>query len=128
MGITIESSVFFSESMLFFGSNFEELINKQFTYTIQIQHTNTNLLINFFGSTNVINVCIKKIFNLGFTLIIISNKKKIVGVPVKNNIMIPKVLRRMSTDDSDSNDTSSSNKENVNSTKAAIILQSRKFF
>lgn len=45
------------------------------------------------------------------------------GVPNKNNVMIPKVLRRMHTDDSDSTCTNSSNKENESSEKAAQVNQ-----
>ncbi|CAH0724788.1 unnamed protein product, partial [Brenthis ino] len=48
-------------------------------------------------------------------------KQQRAGVPIKGNIMA-KVLRRGSAEDSDSNDTNLSNKENVNS--AAAIIQS----
>ncbi|XP_072944444.1 myosin-IIIb-like isoform X2 [Epargyreus clarus] len=47
------------------------------------------------------------------------------GAPNKNKAMIKaKVMRRMTSDDSDSNETSTSNKENIDSNKAAVIIQS----
>ncbi|XP_041975163.1 myosin-IIIb-like isoform X2 [Aricia agestis] len=47
------------------------------------------------------------------------------GPANKNKAMAKaKALKRMTSDDSDSNDTSSSNKENVHSNKAAVVIQS----
>lgn len=40
--------------------------------------------------------------------------------------MKAKILRKMTSTDSDNNDTSGSNKENVDSNKAAVVIQSRK--
>lgn len=53
---------------------------------------------------------------------------KLTGIPNKNKAMMKaKLLRRMTSHDSDDNETSSSNKENVDTNKAAVIIQSRKF-
>ncbi|KAL0851257.1 hypothetical protein ABMA28_007093 [Loxostege sticticalis] len=47
------------------------------------------------------------------------------GVPNKNKAMMKaKVLRRMTSDDSDSNEITSGNKENIDSNKAAVVIQS----
>lgn len=50
------------------------------------------------------------------------------GVPNKNKaLMKAKVLRRMTSDDSDTNETMSGNKENIDTNKAAVVIQSRKY-
>ncbi|XP_063899631.1 myosin-IIIa isoform X1 [Helicoverpa armigera] len=47
------------------------------------------------------------------------------GVPNKNKaLMKAKVLRRMTSDDSDTNETMSGNKENIDTNKAAVVIQS----
>ncbi|KAJ8735502.1 hypothetical protein PYW07_007122 [Mythimna separata] len=47
------------------------------------------------------------------------------GVPSKNKAMMKaKVLRRMTSDDSDSNETISGNKENIDTNRAAVVIQS----
>lgn len=58
------------------------------------------------------------------TIIMIS----VTGGGNKNKAMMKaKVLRRMTSDDSDSNEASSGNKENVDTNKAAVVIQSRKY-
>ncbi|XP_022821739.1 myosin-IIIb-like isoform X2 [Spodoptera litura] len=47
------------------------------------------------------------------------------GVPSKNKAMMKaKVLRRMTSDDSDTNEAMSGNKENIDTNKAAVVIQS----
>ncbi|CAD0194743.1 unnamed protein product [Chrysodeixis includens] len=47
------------------------------------------------------------------------------GVPNKNKAMMKaKVLRRMTSQDSDTNETSSGNKENIDTARAAVVIQS----
>ena len=43
-------------------------------------------------------------------------------------MMKAKVLRRMTSDDSDTNETISGNKENIDTNKAAVVIQSRKYY
>lgn len=51
----------------------------------------------------------------------------ILGALNNNKAMMKaKILRKMTSTDSDNNDTSGSNKENVDSNKAAVVIQSRK--
>lgn len=42
-------------------------------------------------------------------------------------MMKAKVLRRMTSDDSDTNEAMSGNKENIDTNKAAVVIQSRKY-
>lgn len=52
----------------------------------------------------------------------------VTGVPSKNKAMMKaKVLRRMTSDDSDTNEAMSGNKENIDTNKAAVVIQSRKY-
>lgn len=49
------------------------------------------------------------------------------SIPGKNKAMMKaKMLRRMTSDDSDTNETNG-NKENIDTNKAAVVIQSRKF-
>lgn len=42
-------------------------------------------------------------------------------------MMKAKVLRRMTSEDSDGNETNSNNKENIDTNRAAVVIQSRKY-